>query len=131
MRIALPAEKYKSEQQWAGFFERVEEEVKSIPGVTAAAVGSGAPMEGAGETFRYSVIGKPAPEATGQMVLTDYFRISPDYFRAGGIALRQGRHFNPADPEGSPPAAIANQTFARREVPDQDPLGERIVLLAD
>jgi putative ABC transport system permease protein len=130
LRMALPAEKYQQEPQWAAFFERVEAEVKAIPGVVTAAVGSGAPMEDAGEVFRYNVIGKAAPPAT-QRIYAEYFRASPEYFRAAGMALRRGRAFNSTDTEGAPQVAIVNETFVKREFPDQNPLGERIALLGD
>jgi len=131
MRIALPVEKYKQGQQWSAFFERVEEEVKAIPGVVTAAVGSGAPMEEAGEVSRYHIAGKPEPDSTQPRNLADYFRVSPDYFRAAGIKLRQGRYLTGADVEGAPQVAIVNEAFVKREFPDKNPIGEKITLLGD
>jgi predicted permease len=131
LRIALPIEKYKQGQQWAAFFERVEEEVKTIPGVVTAAVGSGAPMEEAGEVFKYHLAGKPEPDSTRPRVMADYFRVSPDYFRAAGIKLRQGRFLSGADIEGAPQVALVNETFVKREFPDKNPIGERITLLGN
>jgi putative ABC transport system permease protein len=129
MRLALPAEKYKDSQQWTAFFERAEEEVKSVPGVVAAAMGSGAPMEMFGQARRYHVAGKSA--AGDKAIGAEYFSVSPDYFRATGIPLRQGRYFNSADAEDAPRVAIVNETFVKREFPDKNPLGERIFLLGD
>ncbi|MEK6281441.1 MAG: ABC transporter permease [Acidobacteriota bacterium] len=128
MRIALPAEKYKQGPQWVALFERVEEEVKAIPGVVTAAIGSSAPMEGGGEVTRYTIVGKPEPDPTARSLKSEYIRISPDYFRAAGITLRQGRSFSSSDVEGAPQVAIVNETFARREFPDKNPIGERIRL---
>ena len=131
MRIALPAEKYKQGQQWLAFFERVEEEVKTIPGVITAAVGSGAPMEDAGEVSRYHIVGKTEPDSAQPRVMAGYFRISPDYFSAAGIKLRQGRYFTGADVEGAPQVAVVNETFVKREFRDKNPIGEKITLLGD
>ncbi|HEV7472695.1 MAG TPA: FtsX-like permease family protein, partial [Pyrinomonadaceae bacterium] len=50
----------------------------------------------------------------------------PDYFRALGVPLVAGRTFNAKDQEASEPVAIVNQTFARRLIPNQDPLGKYI-----
>jgi len=131
MRIALPMEKYKQGQQWAAFFERAEEEVKTIPGVITAAVGSGAPMEDAGEVSRYHIANKTEPDSTQPRALAAYFRISPDYFNAAGIKLRQGRYLTGGDVEGSPQVAIVNETFVKREFRDRNPIGEKITLLGD
>jgi len=130
MRIALPAEKYKKSSQWAAFFDRVQEEVKTIPGVVSVAVGDGAPMEDAGEVYTYNVVGKPVYD-TARQVVTGYFRMSPDYFQTTGIKLRRGRYFNSNDVEGSPRVAIVNEVFVKREFPGKDPIGERIVMLND
>ena len=84
MRLSLPRQKYKSPQQWAGFFNRAVEEVKTIPGVTAAAAGSGAPMEGAGSVLRFHIGGGHARATFDEGNMTEYFRMSPDYFSHRG-----------------------------------------------
>ncbi len=131
MRFALPLERYQQAPQWAAFFERVEEEVKAIPGVVTAAVGSGAPMEGGDDILRYQIAGRPAPNSAKPQVVTGYHRVSPDYFRALGIKLRRGRYLNAADADGAPRVALVNEAFVRREFPDQNPIGEKITLLGD
>jgi putative ABC transport system permease protein len=52
--------------------------------------------------------------------------ISPDYFRAMGIGLRQGRFFNEQDREGSAQVVIISETMARQFWPGEDPLGKRL-----
>jgi len=134
MRLALPVERYPQAPQWAVIFERVEEEVKTIPGVVTAAVGSGAPMAGGGGYLRYQIAGRTEPDPAKPRALTprtEYLRVSPDYFRAAGIKLRSGRYLNAADVASAPRVALVNEAFARREFPDQNPIGEKITLLGD
>jgi ABC-type antimicrobial peptide transport system permease subunit len=51
-----------------------------------------------------------------------------DYFQAMGITVIAGRVFTPQDHRKSPPVAIINETFARREYGSAaDALGRRIV----
>lgn len=52
--------------------------------------------------------------------------VTPDYFRAMGIALLGGRTFGEADAGLESPVAVINETAARRYWPDGDPLGARI-----
>jgi putative ABC transport system permease protein len=52
--------------------------------------------------------------------------VSPAYFATMGIPLLRGRTFSDQDQADSPEVAIINQTMARRNWPNQDPLGQRI-----
>ena len=47
--------------------------------------------------------------------------------RTMGIALLRGRTFSATDTAGTLPVAIINQTMARRQWPDEDPIGRRVV----
>lgn len=131
MRMVLPTEKYKQPQQWATFFERVVEEIKTIPGLVATAVGSGAPMEGEGSVFKYNIAGKPAAGVTESRVMAEYFRVSSEYFRVTGIQLRRGRYLQATDGEGTPPVAVVSEEFVKREFAGVDPIGQRIILRGD
>src|SRR5262249_28030647 len=50
------------------------------------------------------------------------------YFRAMGMQIRRGRVFTESDRNGSPPVAIVNESFARQFYPNEDPLGQRIII---
>jgi predicted permease len=52
--------------------------------------------------------------------------VSPDYFKAMGIRLVQGRTFTAADNEQSPPVAIVSESFVRRYWPNENPIGKHI-----
>jgi len=53
-------------------------------------------------------------------------RVSPDYFRALGVALRSGRFFTAADTAEAPRVALINETLRRRFFPNEDPIGKRL-----
>ena len=57
---------------------------------------------------------------------TRYQGVTPDYFRAMGIPLLQGRTFAESDVFESPRVAIITESLARRCFPDVDPVGRRI-----
>jgi putative ABC transport system permease protein len=130
MRLVLAQQKYKESAQWTAFYTQLEQEVSSLPGIEAAAAGSGAPMEQTGDVFRYEIPGKLS-KLGGGSPLIEYWRISPNYFRASGIRLECGRSFSAGDTASASPVAIINQTFARKEFAGRNPIGEWVLLHGD
>jgi putative ABC transport system permease protein len=55
-----------------------------------------------------------------------YQNVSPDYFRAIGVPLVQGRGFNSAERDTLARVGLINESLARREFANEDPLGRRI-----
>ena len=64
--------------------------------------------------------------SAGRGADTVYFSVSPNYFKAMGIAVLRGRLFTELDTKGAPRVAIINSTLAEIFFPDQDPIGKRI-----
>jgi putative ABC transport system permease protein len=54
--------------------------------------------------------------------------VSPSYFGVLGMKLRQGRALNDRDGKGAPPAAVINETMARKYFPNEQPVGKRILI---
>ena len=54
--------------------------------------------------------------------------VTPDYFRAMGIALLKGRTFTERDALEAPAVAIINETIAKRYFHDEDPVGKRLAM---
>jgi putative ABC transport system permease protein len=54
--------------------------------------------------------------------------VTPSYFHALGIKLLKGRALSDHDKEGSPPSIVINNRLANRYFPNQDPLGQRILI---
>jgi len=54
--------------------------------------------------------------------------INLDYFRTMSIPLLQGRDFTPRDDADAPSYVIVNETFVRRFLPDENPLGRHLSL---
>jgi putative ABC transport system permease protein len=126
MILTVSSKRYESPQQALGFYRRVLEDVRGLPGVRDAAITSNIPMSGRGAYDGHVVEGKEpqgdeAPQAEIKV-------ISPGYFRAMGIPLRQGRDFLESDngDEEAPLVAIVDEKLARQYWPDGDALGKRI-----
>ena len=109
--------------QVAAFYRQLLEKVSAIPGVTSACIVS--PFWFFERTF--SILGQPLPLVDRRPV-TRYTEISPGYFRTLKIPLKKGRDLTEADRAGAPWAAVVNETFVHRYFPNEDPIGQRILL---
>jgi putative ABC transport system permease protein len=112
------------------YYQRLLDELKTVPGVNTVALGTAAPTEGAYMSSSIVVAGRPAPaERDAQQTFVNV--VSPDYFRALGNPLKQGRLFTDADNESAPSVAVINETLARAYFPGENPIGQRIALRGD
>jgi putative ABC transport system permease protein len=125
MRISLPDGKYKSAEANAGFYRQLLDRVAVLPGVEASGVINLLPVLQAGYNGEFQIVGQE-PDTSGKPPLVEIRMVSPDYFRALGVPLVAGRIFSARDQQGSEAVAIVNQEFARRLIPNQDPLGKYI-----
>jgi predicted permease len=125
MEMSLPQEDlYNGPPGLPRFCQDLEERVKAIPGVVAAGAVAHLPMEGnAGRNF--VIEGRPDP-GPGNSTSANYTVACPNYFRAMGEPVLEGREFTQQDTLGSPGVIVINQTMARKYWPNEDPLGKRI-----
>jgi putative ABC transport system permease protein len=101
--------------------------VKAVPGVRETAMASALPLQGWGFGAPYSIADREVIDRTNRR--RAFFKIvSPSYFDALGIKLVAGRRLSDKDAAGAPPAAVINEAFARREFPNDSPIGRRIVV---
>jgi putative ABC transport system permease protein len=123
-RVSLPSDTYTDRAAVVQSFERLADTVRRLPGVSAAAVVSQAPLAGGGNSNGLIPEGRPIEPASA---IDARFRlVTPDYFRTMRIPIRQGRAFTTADRGGTPKVMIVSQTLASQAWPKQDPIGKRI-----
>lgn len=100
--------------------------VEAVPGVRETAITSVLPLLGWGYGMPYSIADREFTERANRRLA--FFKIvSPSYFDALGIELLAGRALSDRDTAGAPPVAVINETLARREFPDEDPIGHQIL----
>jgi predicted permease len=104
------------------FYRQLLDRVTAIPGVES--VGMMTPFE-FGRTF--SVLGRPAPPPD-KTPMTGFREISPTLFRTLRIPLKKGRYLSGSDLPGASWAAVVDETFVRRYFPNEDPIGQRLLL---
>ncbi len=114
---------YKTEQSVA-LFERLEDALKALPGVTAVSAGTVPLLSGSnwGNSVRVQGFEAGPDTDTGSR-----FNITAtDYFRTLGVPLLAGREFTPADAKGAPKVAIVNEAFAKKFNLGRDAVGKRM-----
>jgi predicted permease len=123
-RISLPDGKYDTPEKRAAFFRQLLDNVRNLPGVSAASAVNIIPQMGVNRTVTFSIEGR-ADEQGGRMTVA--FRIAtPDYFRSMVIPILQGREFNDVDLNNG--AVIISRSLARQFWPQGNPLGESVRL---
>jgi predicted permease len=111
-------------------YNRMRDEIAALPGVVEVGIGSPMPLRSAGVRLEVKAEGKAV--AVGEaMPRAELRTANPEFFRAAGIPLVQGREFATTDGAGSPNVVIINQTLADRYFRGEDPIGKRIAWTGD
>jgi predicted permease len=108
------------------FYQKLLEKVAALPGVESAGIISNLPLRGV-EVFSFSILGKPAPPPD-RRPNTAYVEVSSDLFRALRIPLRKGRYVDDHDNQTAPWAVVINEAFARQYFPNEDPIGQQLLI---
>jgi putative ABC transport system permease protein len=129
--VFLPRPQYTTNEQYVRFARQAMAELAAVPGVQAVAVAANIPFsdvhltDTTATSRRFTIPGRPL-DSDAEAPLSDWYRVSPDYFRAMGIPLLRGRAFEERDEPGGSPVVIISESVARRFFPGQDPLGKSI-----
>lgn len=123
-KVDLSSVKYKEPYRQAQFVDSLIERLASLPDIHQAAISSGLPFSDAPDAG-IRIDGR-AIGASDSGTTANYYRVTPQYFRAMEIPLIRGRFFTEDDGAASVPVAIINETMAKRFFPSEDPIGKRI-----
>jgi putative ABC transport system permease protein len=128
--LSLPPTRYRTPASQQQFVSEVERRVAAVPGVINVALGTSLPpADHMGIIFtvvRFE--GEPPFDPRIPANRARLAAVTPVYFAALGIPLRQGRLLTVADGEEGREAVVVNEAFVRRFSPHQNPLGRRLVL---
>ena len=123
--VSLPHERYKSQEDRLLFYTRLIATLDSLPGVESAGAGSDLPWTGYDENAGGFRIEGKTPTA-GQQFHARYHAATPDYFKAMGIPLLEGRAFNDGDKNGTTNVFVINESMARLYWPKEEVIGKRL-----
>jgi putative ABC transport system permease protein len=125
-QIELPMKKYPREADVLLFFQRLQRELRSEPGVESATVMSGLPP-----ARRINANGAElegiAPPRDGPAASIDFWQYAgDDFFATLGMRLVRGRWLQASDTADSLPVVVINEALVRKFYPGVDPVGRRI-----
>ncbi|HWM25083.1 MAG TPA: ABC transporter permease [Chthoniobacterales bacterium] len=123
----VPRVKYPEPDQQRRFYDQLMPKLAAIPGVEAVGGANPLPFSGNDSGSSFFIAGQP-PIAPGNRPDASHLSVVPGYFKAMRIPLRSGRDFDQRDTDKSPFVAIVNETFARRFLPNVNPIGQVVVL---
>ena len=112
------------------YYQRLLEKTSALPGVESAAVISRLPLYGVGGNYSFSILGHPAPPPDNRP-RAGYEEVSPSLFTTLRIPLKKGRYLDDHDAPSAPWVVDINESFARRFFPNEDPVGQHILLRFD
>jgi putative ABC transport system permease protein len=126
LRLALPEKKYEKPEQQLAFANSLLARLRVLPGVKVAGLTHSLPLI-SDWVLGFKIEGRPEIPPS-DLPSTNYYSVTPDYFRAMGIRLIRGRLFDAHDDSRGPRVAVINETLARQFFPNEDPLGKRILV---
>lgn len=104
-------------------FERMEDELAAVPGVTSVVMAM-VPII-AGDNWGNSLAVEGFDAGPDTNTNGSFNAIGPGYLKTMGIPLMMGREFTRADAAGTPRVAIVNQAFVRKFNLGDNPIGKR------
>ena len=109
------------------YYEQVINEVRTLPGVVAAAAVKDPPFGGNGERNGFTLPGRAVPAGEDPPTAT-VIHVSDGYFATIGAKMIAGREFTPQDRGDSPPVVVVNEAFARQFFPGDRAVGKTLLL---
>jgi putative ABC transport system permease protein len=124
MRMDLPFRVYSTREKTTAFTTTLLEQVRALPGVESAGIGSNSPLMGGWQTG-FAREGAP-PSLNNDMPSANLEVVTGDYFVTFKAPLLRGRLFNATDTTTSPRVVVIDQALAEQFFPGEDPIGKRL-----
>ena len=124
-QVHLPESRYDSTAR-AVFHQRLDRELRAIPGVRAAGATSYLPATGSYHVWGVTALTGSLAGTRQANTSAEQRIITPDYFQAMGIPILAGRGFDAGDGAGAPDRVVISSSLVKQLFPDADPLGQQI-----
>src|SRR5438876_8375256 len=127
MSVSVPRWKYDSDRKTIDFFKQAVNQLQTLPDVESVGAISFLPFNGPHSGTGVDIEGQPKLPP-GQGLGTGVCVTDANYFTAMKIPLRQGRFFTDQEATDERHVVIVNETFARKNLPGENPIGKRVMI---
>ena len=124
MRISTPSTFYPDSIRVAAFWDELQRRVAAVPGIKR--VGAVRLLPLATEMGDWGLVVEGYTPPPNQGTPGDWQIVTPGYFEAMGLTLREGRFFDARDDMAAPLAMIVNRTFTQQYLAGRNPVGVRV-----
>jgi putative ABC transport system permease protein len=107
------------------YYRQVLERLRALPGISSAAVVTGAPLLGTSDGMPFTIVGTSVADPS-QRPGSPFQSVSPEYFKTFGIRVIKGRVFSSSDTASSPRVAMVNEQFVKQYLKKRDPLNTQL-----
>jgi putative ABC transport system permease protein len=112
------------------FYQRLLDKASGLPGVESAALLGAIPTRCCAEEHSFSIVGHPMPPPENRPQ-AGYSEASAGIFATLKIPLLKGRYLDERDTLGAPWVIVVNENFVHRYFPNEDPIGQLILMRYD
>ncbi len=125
--MPVSQDQYPNPEELLAYLSSIRAAVGALPGVRETAMTSALPLRGWGYGMPFQVSDQEIVDRANRK--WGFFKmVTPSYVEALRIRLRAGRPLSDNDRAGSPPVMLVNETFARQEFANDDPVGKRVLV---
>ena len=123
-QVNPPRARYAVADRQRALVRQAVERLAAAPGVIAAGVTTQLPFDQTNHGMAMWIDGFTTDP--NKLELFELRKVSPDFFKAMGIPLRQGRFFNDGDGANGAPVAILSETAVKRYWAGRQPIGGQL-----
>ncbi len=113
LRLQPAGERYRGADRMLAYYRSVLERVEALPAIRTAGLINHVPLSGYNWGMRLQRDDRPVPAGT-QPPMVRWRIVEGEYFAAMNIPLKAGRLLRERDDAQAPPAALVNETLAKR-----------------
>ncbi len=127
VEFTMTGSSYEGMEDRRRFLRLLTERLRDLPGVEAACAANMIPDRGRGWPTRYNRV-ETARGPEVEWPIVSVRAVTPEYAKSYGIQLVSGREFTRQDTTESPRVIMINQTFADEVFPNENPVGQQLLL---
>ena len=125
MQVQTGGPAYQTKQAVSRYFDRVLDAARAVPGVEWAGLTSQLPLSGDFDGYGVHSQSHPRPNPEEDPSAFRY-AVSDGYLETMHIPVKRGRALGAGDRADQPPVALINETFAKKNWPGEDPIGQHV-----